>query len=432
MQVKRSSYFIPFKKDSEMQGALGRMIRGAFVHQQVSGMYIWLPLGLRMLEKVMKIIEMEHEKIGAQKLLMPILHEANLWKQSGRYQEYGPEMIKMQDRHEREFVYGPSAEEMFTQLLTKWPLNKNAFPMILYNMQWKFRDEIRPRFGVVRSREFLMKDAYSFDKNEKDMMNTYEKMFSAYSNIFGKLGLNVCTFSSDVGIMGGSISHEFVIKSDFGETIIECEKWPQQPLQWNEKDNARVIEDEAVTKNYTGSKYAEIGHIYALGQKYTRPFKLLNCEDHEPIYMGCYGIGVSRLVAILFENAHNSCSSLDSSNANTAADKNEATTNLNDLGICAPFAKTLVTIGQDSKCNELAEKIFSDSREIIWDDRDCSYGIKCAEADLLGSRIQIHIGAKELEQGQITIKERGQKIQYPIAEAMNRISNNIFENAITL
>ncbi len=402
MHVKRSSYFIPFKKDSDVQGPLGRMIRGAFVHQQVSGMYIWLPIGLRMLEKVMKIIEREHEKVGAQKLLMPILHEANLWKQSGRYQEYGPEMLKIIDRHEREFVYGPSAEEMFTQILTKWPLNKNSFPMILYNMQWKFRDEIRPRFGVIRSREFLMKDAYSFDKTEEDMMITYQKMFNVYSNIFSTLGLNVCTFSSDVGIMGGSLSHEFVIKSEFGETVIEFDNWPKQPLHWEEKDNARVIEGQEAMDTYTakhentqGNKYAEIGHIYALGQKYTQTFRLLNPENQQPIFMGCYGIGVSRLVAILFEN------------------------HIEDLGVCAPFEKTLITIGQDESSIELAQKIFDNTQEIIWDDRDVSYGIKCAEADLLGSQMQIHIGKKEIDNGQIIIKEKGEKKNYTIEEAIN-------------
>jgi len=416
MQVKRSNYFIPFKKDSQEQGTLGRMIRGAFVHQQVSGMYVWLPLGLRMLEKAMKIIEREHEKVGAQKLLMPILHEANLWKNSGRYQEYGPEMLKMMDRHEREFVYGPSAEEMFTQLLTKWPLNKNAFPMILYNMQWKFRDEIRPRFGVVRSREFLMKDAYSFDKTPEEMMITYEKMFNVYSKIFGQLGLNVCTFSSDVGIMGGSLSHEFVIKSEFGETIIEFDNWPNQPLNWNERDNARVIEgQEAIAKHTgskydTGSKYAEIGHIYALGQKYTQSFRLLNPENQQPMYMGCYGIGVSRLIAILFENHEH------------------------DLTVCAPFEKTIITIGQDNECSEIANKIFENTNtcatsnannqceDIIWDDRDVSYGIKCAEADLIGSPLQIHIGQKELAEGKIMLKEKGQKSTYTLEEVFNRLA----------
>ena len=255
MQVKRSNYFIPFKKEAQVQGVIGRMLRGALVQQHASGIYIWLPLGLLMLEKIMKLIEIEHEKIGAQKMLMPILQKAEFWKQSQRYEAYGPEMLKIYDRHNREFIYGPSAEEMFTELLTTWPLKKDSFPLILYNMQWKFRDEIRPRFGTIRSREFLMKDAYSFDKSLDDSMKTYEIMFKLYSDIFYKLGLNVCTFSSDVGPMGGHLTHEFVIKSEFGETEIEFEKWPDQPIKWHERENAKIIEND-FQENVEKEKYA--------------------------------------------------------------------------------------------------------------------------------------------------------------------------------
>lgn len=382
MKVKRSNYFIPFKKDTDLQGPLARMVKGAFVHQQASGMYIWLPLGLRMLEKIINLVDKEHETIGAQKLLMPILQDANLWKQSNRYEGYGSEMLKIYDRHEREFIYGPSAEEVFTQLVTTWQINKNSFPLMLYNTQWKFRDEIRPRFGVVRSREFLMKDLYSFDKSEEEMMENYEKVFQVYSTIFNKLGLNVCTFSSDVGVMGGSMSHEFVIKSEFGETVIGYDKWPTQPLQWKDRDNVKMLHEKAEEGQ---EKYAELGHIYALGQRYSKEFKLLNPENQHPVFMGCYGIGISRLAAILFEN------------------------HIHDLGVCAPFKYTLITIGQDEKVMQTAHEMFAKLNEVIWDDRDASYGIKCAEADLIGSNMQIHIGKKELENNKVIIKQNGIK-----------------------
>lgn len=413
MKVKRSEYFIPFKKDvkiSEIAGcsnkeqsnstnAIVRMLKGGFIHQQASGIYTWLNLGLRMLEKVIKIIDEEHEKVGAIKILMPTLHPAKLWKESNRYQEYGSEMLKIFDRHEREFVYGPSAEEMFTEILTQWPLNKNSFPMTLYNIQWKFRDEIRPRFAIVRSREFLMKDAYSFHKNMDCLMNTYQIMFNVYSNIFSRLKLNVCTFSSDVGIMGGHLSHEFLVKSNFGETLINYEKWPSQPIKWEERDNATLDEtefDEATSQNR--EKYAEIGHIYALGNKYTKPFKLHNLETKEPLEMGCYGIGVSRLIGVIFEN------------------------NIHDLGVLAPFKYTIVTMQNDDRCNELAQKIMDFVDEAIWDDRDISCGVKFAEADLIGSPLQIRIGLKELEKNEVQIKQNGEVRTVDVAEMFAIIS----------
>jgi len=412
MKIRRSEYFIPFKKDvkvSDIAGfdddssgnALVRMLKGGFVHQQASGIFTWLAPGLRMLEKLMKIIEQEHEKVNAIKILMPTLQQAQFWKKSNRYQEYGSEMLKIFDRHEREFVYGPSAEEMFTEILTQWPINKSSFPMILYNMQWKFRDEIRPRFGIVRSREFLMKDAYSFHKTKDCMMETYEKMFKVYSAIFARLGLNVCTFSSDVGIMGGHLSHEFLVKSNFGETLIKYEKWPDQPIRWEERDNAVLDESEAENgegnRSENREKYAELGHIYALGNKYTKVFNLNNPETGQPLEMGCYGIGVSRLIGIFFEN------------------------NTENLGILAPFKYTIITMQNDQKCYDFAQKIVDFVDEVVWDDRDVSVGVKLAEADLLGSPVQIHIGLRELENGQVIIKENGQKITVGIDEIFSKL-----------
>lgn len=396
MKVKRSNYFIPFKKETDSQGSTAWMIKGGFINKHAAGMFSWLPLGLRMLEKVIDIIVEEHEKVGAQKMLMPILQEASLWKTSGRYEGYGSEMLKIYDRHEREFIYGPSAEEMFTQLVSKWQLNKSSLPIILYNIQWKFRDEIRPRFGVVRSREFLMKDAYSFDKTEEAMMETYKKMFEVYSNIFAKLNLPVCTFSSDVGVIGGNLTHEFVIKSEFGESLVEFDNFPSQPLQWEERDNVKVIESREIQEGE--SKYAEIAQIYALGQKYSQPFNLVSPENQEPVYMGCYGIGVTRLIAIIFENS------------------------MHDLGICAPFENSIITIGQDSAVNEVANKIYNQLKEVIWDNTDSSYGIKCAQADLIGSKTQIHIGKKDLDNNQITLKENGMKTTITIEEAFNKLN----------
>jgi len=407
MKAKRTSYFIPFKKevklnDADGNSAIVRMLKGGFVSKHASGLYTWFNLGLRMLEKISRIIEEEHEKIGAVKILMPILQDAQLWKDSNRYEPYGDEMLKIFDRKKREFVYGPSAEEMCTSLLTQWSLNKNSFPMILYNIQWKFRDEIRPRFGVVRSREFLMKDAYSFNKTTECLMNTYEKMFNAYSKIFARLGLDVCTFSSDVGLMGGYLSHEFLVKSEFGETLINYDKWPKQPIEWQERDNATLDESEYNEATHESKeKYAEIGHIYALGRRYTECFNLLSPETKEPLEMGCFGIGVSRLVGVIFENG------------------------IHDLGIVAPFKYTVVTLQNDEQCINIGRKIFESVDEVLWDDRDdISIGVKFAEAELVGSPIQIYIGKKDLENGEITIKQKGQKMQLPLSQLDKFLAEN--------
>lgn len=392
MKTKRSKYFIPFKKESTFDGNLGRMIKGAFIHQEAAGIYTWLSLGQRMLEKATKIIDEELEKIDALKICMPILHEAKLWKKSERYDEFGSEMLKIFDRNNHEFVYGPSAEEMITNLVSKWGLNKNSLPFVAYNTQWKFRDEIRPRFGVIRSREFLMKDAYSFHKTSACLEETYKKMFQVYSNIFYKMGLNVCTISSDVGIMGGSMSHEFIIESEFGEEHVKYDNFPSSPIKWEERNNVEIDPNASSSK-----KFAEIGHIYALEDKYSKTFKLLNPENNQPLLMGCYGIGVSRLIALVFEK-HSF-----------------------DLGALSPFKYTILNINQNENVIEAANKFFQECNEVIWDDRDVSYGIKCAEADLIGSPIQIHIGSKELENNQVIIKRNGKKECYSIEEAMNII-----------
>jgi prolyl-tRNA synthetase len=389
MKAIRSKYFIPFQRDTKFTGAIGQMIRGGFVHQEAPGIFTWLPLGMKMLEKISAIIDEEHAKVGAQKLLMPTLHPINLWRASGRYEEYGSEMLKIFDRNKNEFVYAPSSEEMATHLLTTWGINKESLPITIYNIQWKFRDEIRPRFGVVRAREFLMKDAYSFHASEECLHNTYQIMFEVYSKIFSRLGIDICTFEADVGLMGGSLSHEFITESEFGETEIQYNTWPTQPIQWNERNNAKLIEHINGAK-----KYAEIGHIYALGQKYTTTFKLNNPQTKQPLFMGCYGIGVSRLVAILFEKGINS----------------------GNLGVTAPFKYTILNIGQNESVINTAKLIFEKFDNIIWDDRDISYGQKCAEADLIGSPIQIHIGEKELQTNSVIIKKNNEKKLMQLSE----------------
>lgn len=378
MKAKRTEYFIPFRKESEFEGSIGKMFRGGFVQQNSSGIYTWLNLGIRSLEKAVKIIEKAHEQYGVIKILAPMLHESSLWKITGRYETFGSEMLKIRDRRNHEFIFGPTAEELFCSVVKTFPYNKNTFPLNMYNIQWKFRDEIRPRFGVIRGREFLMKDAYSFHKDKKCLLETYEKMFYLYRDVFIEMGFEPITLKADVGVMGGSMSHEFLIKSEYGETLVELKEPVSKIIKWDERNNAYESE--------SGEKYAEIGHIYALGNKYSTPFKLNHPETNEPLEMGCYGIGISRIVGLMFEKQ--------------------------DLGVIAPFAKTLITISEDKKSKEIATKIFDKYEDIIWDDRyNVSVGSKYAEADLIGSPMQIIIGPQELETNEVIIKKNGNKFK---------------------
>lgn len=376
MKKKRSNYYIPFKKDSEFEGALGNMFKGGFVHQNSAGIYTWLTLGILALEKTIKIVEKIQNKYGGIKILAPMLHDSALWKATNRYEEFGPEILKIRDRHNHEFIFGPSAEELFCDVLKSCSFNKKTFPLNLYNIQWKFRDEIRPRFGVIRGREFLMKDAYSFHKDKECLLETYEQMFYAYRETFLELGFEPVTLHADVGLMGGFMSHEFLIKSEFGETMLNYTAPVSKEIKWEERNNAYEAESK--------EKYAEIGHIYALGDKYSKTFKLKHPETNQDLMMGCYGIGVSRIVGLMFEKEN--------------------------LGVIAPFDVTLISIGNNEKCNEISNKIFEKYEDIIWDDREkISAGSKFAEADLIGSPLQIIVAPQELENDQVIIKKNGIK-----------------------
>lgn len=386
MKIKRSAYHLFFIKNTDQTGSLGQMLKGGFINQHASGIYTWLHLGLRSLEKITNVIDEELHKINAIKMLAPICHSANLWKQSQRYEDFGSEMLKMKDRNDREFIFSPTSEELFTHLLSQYPMNQNAYPLILYNNQWKFRDEIRPRYGLVRCREFLMNDSYSFDKDENDALITYQKFFDAYSSIFHRLNLNVCTFSADVGLMGGSVSHEFVIPSDQGESRIECEKWPAQPIQWDERNNAKEGSSEQT--------YCELGHIYMLGDKYSKSFNIKHPVTKQHLYMGCFGIGISRILGILFEK--------------------------NNLGVAAPYNKVLITLNGNT---EIAHQIYNHHNEICWDDRNETAGVKFAEADLMMPTTQIILGKQEEQNKQITVKQKYEKKIYSYEEYFNIFSN---------
>lgn len=368
------------------------------------GIYAWLPLGLKVMRKIEEIIHQEMQNIGFQSLLIPTLQPSSLWKKSGRYESYGPEMLRVQDRHEQEFVYGPTAEECATEIFSRGNLSYHQLPQRLYNIQWKFRDEMRPRFGVLRGREFLMKDGYTFDIDHDSAIQTYKDVFAAYMKIFTRMDLHPIPASADTGVMGGSMSHDFHVRTEIGEdTLVYDQQWENiKHPTWKDvetyyassQDN-QPHQQEVLCSN----KSIEIGHIFLLGTKYTDSMDVKmqdhNGEKFSPI-MGCYGIGVSRLMSVLIEKHHD------------------------EFGIkwpvaVAPYQILLVNLRTDNDecvtyCNKIYHTLTENknlSNEVLYDDREgISMGEKFNTADLIGIPYQILVGPKDMEQGVVTIKNR--------------------------
>ena len=327
-----SNYFIPTQKENPSDAKIPShqlMIRSGMIKQESAGIYSWLPLGLKVLKNIENIIREEQVRAGAIEILMPTLQSSDLWNESGRYDGYGEEMLRVTDRHSRVLIYGPTNEEQVTEIFRKYIKSYKNLPLNLFHIQWKFRDEIRPRFGVMRGREFLMKDSYSFDLNEDSAKVSYNKMFVAYLKTFQRLGLKAIPVSAESGPIGGNLSHEFSIIAPTGESEIFCDK-NLLDIDINKKD---YISDEEIsevveeylgfysatdekhdskkfnsmvkTENQISGRGIEVGHIFSFGEKYSKPMKasIVNTDGKNSyVYMGSYGIGVSRLVAAIIES----------------------------------------------------------------------------------------------------------------------------------
>ena len=325
-----SKLFLPITKNLPSDAKIKShqlMLRAGMIKQSSAGIYSWLPLGLKVMKKIEQVVREEQNKIGAQELLMPTIQSADLWKESGRYNDYGEEMLRIKDRQGREMLYGPTNEELITDIFRSSIKSYKALPQMLYHIQWKFRDEIRPRFGVMRCREFFMKDAYSFDLNDTNAEISYNKMFFSYLKTFKRLGLQAIPMSADTGPIGGDLSHEFIILADTGESKIYADKnifninienydFEKESLKkmrtdfsslyavTDEKFEKKNFDKEVLKKNQVMTKGIEVGHIFYFGDKYSEP---LNCfvdnQDGKKnsIKMGSYGIGVSRLVGAIIE-----------------------------------------------------------------------------------------------------------------------------------
>jgi prolyl-tRNA synthetase len=416
--MRLSAYFLPLLREtpSEAQIVSHRlMLRAGMVRQSSAGIYSWLPLGFRVLKKVEQIVREEQDASGALEVLMPTIQPAELWQESGRYDDYGKEMLRITDRHERGMLYGPTNEEQITDIFRHSIKSYRDLPKNLYHIQWKFRDEVRPRFGVMRGREFLMKDNYSFDLDAKGAKHSYNKMFVAYLRTFARMGLKAIPMRADTGPIGGDLSHEFIILADTGESQVFCDRaWLDADILANDVDYAGDLEpffrkwtslyaatDEKhdpkaiAPDRLVTARGIEVGHIFYFGTKYSKPMNAVVAGpkgEQIAVEMGSYGIGVSRLVGAIIEASHD------------------------DAGIIwpesvAPFKVGLVNLrAGDARCvaaaDDLYAKLARAGIEVLYDDRDESPGAKFAAMDLIGLPWQLVIGPRGLDKGVVEMKER--------------------------
>tara|TARA_B100000029_G_scaffold47523_1_gene43623 strand:- start:1836 stop:3158 length:1323 start_codon:yes stop_codon:yes gene_type:complete len=405
-----SKLFIPITKDLPAEAKIKShqlMLRTGMIRQSSAGIYSWLPLGFKVMKKIEKIVREEQNNIGAQEMLMPTIQSADIWKESGRYDDYGEEMLRISDRQKREMLYGPTNEEQITEIFRSSVKSYKLLPQIFYHIQWKFRDELRPRFGVMRCREFYMKDAYSFDLTENDAVLSYNKMFYAYLKTFQRLGLKSIPMKADTGPIGGDLSHEFIILAETGESKIFADKriFDTQIEKYgnNESSLKKMREDfskfYAVTddkfkknefdkhvneSNQLQTKGIEVGHIFYFGDKYSKP---MNCSVDSKegkktfVKMGSYGIGVSRLVAAIIEAKYNN-------------EKMKWPTSVSpfDVVIIPSFNKN-----DDSnlkKATKVYDELKKNGIDVLLDDVEENMANKFKKHDLIGTPFQIIIGSK--------------------------------------
>jgi prolyl-tRNA synthetase len=437
--MRLSAYFLPLIRENPAQAEIVShrlMLRAGMIRQSSAGIYSWLPLGFRVLQKVEQIVREEQDRAGAQEVLMPTIQPAELWKESGRYDDYGKEMLRIKDRHEREMLYGPTNEEQITEIFRGSAKSYRDLPKILYHIQWKFRDEVRPRFGVMRGREFLMKDAYSFDLDFAGAKRAYNKMFVAYLRTFARMGLKAIPMRAESGPIGGDMSHEFIILAETGESAVYCDKrWLETDIlgvnvdydsdlepffqKWTQLYAATDDKHDPKTcpipkEQLVEARGIEVGHIFYFGTRYSKPLNAtVTGPNGETVAVegGSYGIGVSRLVGAIIEASH---------------DEN---------GIIwpeavAPFRVALINLrAADEKCraaaDDLYRKLGAAGLDVLYDDRDESPGAKFATMDLIGLPWQLTVGPRGLAQGVVELKERktGQREELTPDAAVNKLTS---------
>ena len=435
-----SKSFIPILKDIPSEAKIKShqlMLRVGMIKQSSAGIYSWLPLGFKVMKKIEQIVREEQNKIGAQEILMPTIQSSEIWKESGRYDDYGEEMLRIKDRQNREMLYGPTNEELVTDIFRASVKSYKSLPQLLYNIQWKFRDEIRPRFGIMRGREFYMKDAYSFDINDEEAFFSYNKFFISYLRTFKRLGLTAIPMAADTGPIGGNLSHEFIILAETGESKIftdkrifdvetgdiEVEKKSLEDLRkkyeqfysvTDDKFNKEEFEKTVDEDNRLITKGIEVGHIFYFGDKYSKPMNAsvdLPGGKKDFVKMGSYGIGVSRLVGAIIEAKFD--------------EKNEI---MKWPISVAPYDLIIIPMinKNDNSALIKAENIFSElvanNIDAIIDDTDENFSSKIKKSNLIGAPFQIIIGKKS-EGDTFEFKETGNEAQnLPLKEIIKIIT----------
>jgi len=419
--MRLSRYFLPILRETPKEAEIVShrlMLRAGLVRQQAAGIYSWLPLGERVLARIGNIVREEQDRSGAIEILMPTLQAADLWRESGRYDDYGKEMLRITDRHERDMLYGPTNEEMVTDIFRTYVTSYRALPLNLYHIQWKFRDEVRPRFGVMRGREFLMKDAYSFDVDRASAEAAYRRMFVAYLRTFDRLGLKAIPMRAETGPIGGDMSHEFIILAATGESEVYCSRdlldlpippattdfrsdlspivnaWTTPYAATDEKHDPAAFEALPEEKRIR-ARGIEVGHIFYFGTKYSEPMgaKVAGPDGADAfVHMGSYGIGVSRLVGAIIEASHDEAGIIWPDSV-------------------APFHVGLVNLkagdaAVDAAAEKLYERLMNAGISVLYDDLDQRAGAKFATMDLIGLPWQIIVGPKGLERGEVEVKRR--------------------------
>lgn len=430
--MRLSTYFLPTLKENPVDAQIVShrlMMRAGMISQSSSGIYTWLPLGLKVLKKIEQIVREEQDRAGAQELLMPTIQSAELWQKSGRYDAYGQEMLRFRDRHDRDMLYTPTAEELMADIASKHIRRYRDLPKMLYQIQWKFRDEIRPRFGIMRGREFYMKDCYSFDLDYDGALRSYRSMLTAYVRTFSRMGLVAIPVKADSGAIGGDLSQEFQVLAETGESLIYYDKaidgLVSNPAHvdvdqlmglyaaeesLHDADKCPIPADHLKT-----ARGIEVGHIFYFGTKYSDIFNAsVTGPDGTPVmmHMGSYGIGVSRLIGAIIEASHD------------------------DNGIIwpdsvAPYQVGILNLKADQDAGvALADGVYQTLRdqgiEVLYDDRtDVRPGAKFADMDLIGIPMHLIIGSKTLTDGVVELKCRktGTKMDMSIADGMTHIGD---------
>ncbi|MEO5624571.1 MAG: proline--tRNA ligase [Dokdonella sp.] len=440
--MRLSRYFLPTLKENPAEAQIAShrlMLRAGLIRQETAGIYAWLPLGLRVLRNIERIVREEMNRAGAIELLMPTLQLADLWRESGRYDAYGPEMLRIRDRHERELLYGPTNEEMVTGIFRAGVNSWRDLPRNLYHIQWKFRDEQRPRFGVMRGREFLMKDGYSFDLDEAGARRSYNRMFVAYLRTFSRMGLKAIPMRAETGPIGGDLSHEFIVLAETGESDVYCDQrvlelpvpdagidydgdlaavisaWTSIYAATSDVHDAQRYETEVAAEHRLRTRGIEVGQIFYFGTKYSAPMRAnvtMPDGSARTLHGGSYGIGVSRLVGAIIEASHD------------------------DAGIVwpdavAPFAVGLVSLkfgdaAVDTACEDLYARLEANAIHVLYDDIDQRAGAKFANMDLIGLPWQIVVGPRGLANGVVELKRRdsGERNELSFEAAIAKVTGS--------